>query len=267
MSRRVGHIELESGRRRSAARTAPKNGGTKVQYQKMWLPIATAYSTPLQKLLLAMERRLHIGREVVAAEEADAEEVEAAVAGFEQLPTAVQKMWVMSHDDDKFREHARAVVQAYNKSLEAGATESTAERAAAAAAYAIHDSGYREYIEHEKKWQLARCAAAAKLEELAMKARRLLKKARKLVAAGTLPKRLQIPEDAFPPRQAMNIARAIRDEVRCMREMIVQLDVQARAIPCQLDLPFSQEEVYSCMCSVDRMEFQADLAYKRARLA
>ena len=65
----------------------------------------------------------------------------------------------------------------------------------------------------------------------------------------------------------MNIARAIRDEVRCMREMIVQLDVQARAIPCQLDLPYSQEEVYSCMCSADRVEFNADLAYKRARLA
>ena len=60
----------------------------------MWLPIATAYSTPLQKLLLAMEPRLHIGREVVAAEEADAEEVEAAVAGFEQLPTAVTCGWV-----------------------------------------------------------------------------------------------------------------------------------------------------------------------------
>ena len=211
-----------------------------------------------------MEPRLHIGREVVAAEEAEAEEVEAAVANFEQLPMAMQKMWVHAHDEDKFREHAGAVIAAYNKALEAGALQSTAERAAAAAAYAIDGSGYREYIEHEKKWQLERCAAAAKLEELAMKARRLLKKARKLVAAGTLPKRLQIP---FAPRQAMKIARATRDEVRCIREMIVQLDVQARAIPCQLDLPFSQEEVYSCMCSADRMESQADLAYKRARLA
>ena len=197
---------------------------------------------------------------MVAAEEAEAEEVEAAVANFEQLPMAMQKMWVHAHDEDKFREHAGAVVDAYKKALEAGALQSTAERAAAAAAYAIDGSGYREYIEHEKKWQLQRCAAAAKLEELAMKARRLLKKARKLVAAGTLPK-------PFAPRQAMKIARATRDEVRYIREMIVQLDVQARAIPCQLDLPFSQEEVYSCMCSADRMEFQADLAYKRARLA
>ena len=225
------------------------------------------YCTPLQKLLLAMERRLHIGREVAAAEEAEAEEVEAAVANFEQLPMAVQKMFVHAPDEDKFREHARAVVAAYEKALEAGALQSTAERAAAAAAYAIDDSGYREYIEHEKKWQLARCAAAAKLEELAMKARRLLKKAKKLVAAGTLPKRLQIPEDAFPPRQAMNIAGAIRDEVRCIVQLIEQLNMQARAIPCQLDLPYSQEEVYSCMCSADRMQFKADLAYKRARLA
>ena len=144
------------------------------------------------------------------------------MANFEQLPMAVQKMWVHSHDEDKFREHAGAVVDAYNKALEAGALQSTAERAAAAVAYKIDDSGYREYIEHEKKWQLERCAAAAKLEELAMKARRLLKKAKKLVAAGTLPKRLLPFEDAFPPRQAMNIAGAIRDEVRCMRELIVQ---------------------------------------------
>ena len=73
-----------------------------------------------------MERRLHIGREVVAAEEAEAEEVEAAVANFEQLPMAVQKMWVRAHDEDKFREHAGAVVEAYNKALEAGAMQSTA---------------------------------------------------------------------------------------------------------------------------------------------
>jgi hypothetical protein len=125
-----------------------------------------------------MEPRLHIGREVVAAEEADAEEVEAAVANFEQLPVAVQKMFVMAHDEDKFREHAGPVIAAYKKALEVGAMESTAERAAAAAAYAIDDSGYREYIEHEKKWNLERGEAAAKLEELAMKARRLVKKAR-----------------------------------------------------------------------------------------
>ena len=114
------------------------------------------YCTPLQKLLLAMERRLHIGREVVAAEEADAEEVEAAVANFEQLPVAVQKMFVMAHDEDKFREHAGPVIAAYKKALVVGALESTAERAAAAAAYAIKDSGYREYIEHDKQWQLQR---------------------------------------------------------------------------------------------------------------
>ena len=118
-----------------------------------------SYSTvrPLQKLLLAMEPRLHIGREVVAAEEAEAEEVEAAVANFEQLPVAVQKMFVHAHDEDKFREHAGAVVDAYKKALQAGALQSTAERAAAAAAYAIDDSGYREYIEYDTKWQLERC--------------------------------------------------------------------------------------------------------------
>ena len=149
------------------------------------------YCTPLQKLLLAMEPRLHIGREVVAAEEADAEEVEAAVANFEQLPVAVQKMFVCAHDEDKFREHAGPVIAAYKKALAAGALESTAERAAAAAAYAIKDSGYHEYIEHEKKWQLQRGEAAAILEKLAVQARRLVKKARRLVSRGTLPKRLQ----------------------------------------------------------------------------
>ena len=213
----------------------------------MWLPIATAYCTPLQKLLLAMVR---VGQSRVAAavaaqmapRDGGDDDAAAAVAlglrehwpapaGFEQLPAAVQKMWVHSNDAVKFREQAGAVIAAYNKALEAGALESTAERAAAAAAYAIDDSGYREYIEHEKKWQLERCAAAAKLEELAMKARRLLKKARKLVAAGTLPKPLKI-------------ARATRDEVRCIREMIVQLDVQARAIPCQLYFSYIVRSVY-----------------------
>ena len=92
--------------------------------------------------MLAMERRLHIGRAVVAAEEADAEEVEAAVANFEQLPMAVQKMFVVARDDDKFREHAGPVIAAYKKALEAGVLESTAERAAAAVAYKI-DPGSR----------------------------------------------------------------------------------------------------------------------------
>ena len=73
------------------------------------------------------------------------------------------------------------MVAAYNKALEAGALQSTAERAAAAVAYTI-DPGYREYIMYDKKWKLERRAAAAKLEALAMKARRLVKKARKLVS-------------------------------------------------------------------------------------
>ena len=165
------------------------------------------------------------------------------------------------------REHAGAVIAAYKKALEAGALQSTAERAAAAVAYKI-DPGYHEYMEHEKKWQLERRAAADKLEALAVQARRLVKKARKLVSRGTLPKRLQSQfVDAFAPRQAMDIADAIRNEVRCVRELVVQLDMEARAIPCDLELPYAKEEVHSCICSVDRMQFKADLAYKRARLA
>ena len=86
---------------------------------------------------------LHATFEVVAAEEAEAEEVEAAVANFEQLPMAMQKMWVHAHDEDKFREHAGPVIAAYKKALEAGALESTAERATAlgADARAIQCSG------------------------------------------------------------------------------------------------------------------------------
>ena len=60
VSRRVGHLELESGRRRSAARTAPKVGGTKSTVEKMWLPIATVvvqYCTTTAKPLLAMALR------------------------------------------------------------------------------------------------------------------------------------------------------------------------------------------------------------------
>ena len=167
-------------------------------------------------------------------------------------------MWVHARDADKFREHAGAVIAAYKKALEAGALQSTAERAAAAVAYKIDpgyrvaykiDPGYREYMEYDKKWQLERRAAAAKLEALATKARRLLKKARKLVSCST------ICESLLNKKQAMDFADAIRYEVHCVRELIVQLDMEARLIPCHLELPFAKEEVHSCMCSVDRMQF------------
>ena len=215
-----------------------------------------------------MERRLHIGREVVAAEEADAEEVEAAVAGFEQLPTAVQKMWVMAHDEDKFLEHAGPAIAAYNKALEVGAMQSTAERAAAAAAYAIEDSGYREYIEHDKQWNLERGKAAAKLEKLAVQARRLVKKARRLVSRGTLPKRLQAAcEDAYAPHRAMNIARAILDEVCRARILVQLLEHDARLIPDGFELPYAKEEVESCLCDMDSMQLRSESAYEVARVA
>ena len=240
------------------------------------------YCTPLQKLLLAMVR---VGQSRVAAavaaqmapRDGGDDDAAAAVAlglrehwpapaGFEQLPAAVQKMWVHSNDAVKFREQAGAVIAAYNKALEAGALESTAERAAAAAAYAIDDSGYREYIEHEKKWQLERCAAAAKLEELAMKARRLVKKARRLVSRGTLPKRLQGPcEDAFAPHRAMNVAHAILDEVCRARILVQLLEHEARLIPDGFELPYAKKEVESCLRVMDRMQLRCERAYKVAR--
>ena len=124
----------------------------------MWLPIATVvvqYCTTTAKPFLAMALR-DGGDDDAAAAVAHALGLE-VLEGFEVVPRAVQKMWVHAHDEDKFREHAGAVIAAYKKALEAGALQSTAERAAAAAAYAIDDSGYREYIEYDTKWQLERC--------------------------------------------------------------------------------------------------------------
>ena len=142
---------------------------------------------------------------------ADLQAAPAALRQVAQLPAAVQKMYCNARDVDEFHEQAGAVIEAYNKALEAGALESTAERTAAAVAYKI-DPGYREYLEHDKQWKLERCEAAAVLEKLAMQARRVVKKARRLVSRG-LPKRLQGPcEDAFAPRRAMNIAHAILRE-------------------------------------------------------
>ena len=229
----------------------------------MWLPIATVvvqYCTTTAKPLLAMALRDGGDDDAAAAVALGLREHWPAPAGFEHLPTAVQKMWVHSNDAVKFREQAGAVIAAYQKALEAGALQSTAERAAAAVASKI-DPGYRVYVEHEKNWQLERRAAAAKLEALAMKARRLLKKARKLVTAGT------VWEHMPNKGRARDFADVIRCEVQCVREMIVELDMEARMIPCHLDLPFAKEEVYSCICSVDRMQSKADLAYKRARKA
>ena len=219
------------------------------------------YCTPLQKLLLAMALRDDdVLRRAAAAVALGLPGLGWQPAGFEQLPAAVQKMWVHSNDAVKFREQAGAVIAAYKKALEAGALQSTAERAAAAVASKI-DPGYRVYVEHEKNWQLERRAAAAKLEAFAMKARRLLKKARKLVMAGT------VWEHMPNKKRATDFADVVRCEVQRLREEIVELDTEARMIPCALDLPFAKEEVYSCMCSVDRLQFKADLAYKRARKA
>ena len=230
----------------------------------MWLSIATAYSTPLQKLLLAMALR-DGGDDDAAAAVADALGLE-VLEGFEVVPRAVQKMWVHAHDEDKFREHAGAVVDAYKKALEAGALQSTAERAAAAAAYAIDDSGYREYIELDKQWNRERGEAAAKLEKLAVQARRLVKKAQRLVSRGKLPKRLQGPcEDAFAPRRRANIARAILDEVCRARILVQLLEHDARLIPDGFELPYAKEEVESCLCVMDRMQLRSERAYEVAR--
>ena len=147
-----------------------------------------SYSTvrPLQNLLLAMARmRGDVGRAAAAAAAAelglpaDLQAAPAALRQVAQLPAAVQKMYCHARDTDEFHEQAGAVIEAYNKALEAGALESTAERAAAAVAYKI-DPGYREYLEHDKQWKLERCEAAAILEKLAMQARRVVKKARRL---------------------------------------------------------------------------------------
>lgn len=243
----------------------------------MWLPIATAvvlYSTvrPLQNLLLAMALRDDddVRRAAAAAwaawEAAAADPEMPPPAGFEQLPAAVQKMWVHARDADEFREQAGAVVDAYNKAMEAGALESTAERAAAAVAYKI-DPGYREYLEYDKQWKLERCEALAILEKLAMQARQVVKKARRLVSRG-LPKRLQGPcDDAFAPRRAMNIAHAILVEVCRARMLVRQLEMEARLIPDHFELPYAKEEVNSCLCVMDRMQLRSERAYKVARLA
>ena len=216
------------------------------------------------KALLAMALR-DGGDDDVAAAVADALGLE-VLEGFEVVPRAVQKMWVVAHDDDKFREHAGAVIAAYKKSLEAGAMQSTAERAAAAAAHAIDDSGYHEYNEYDKQWNLQRGEAAAKLEKLAVQARRLVKKTQRLVSRGTLPKRLQDAcEDAFAPRRRANIARAILDEVCRARILVQLLEHDARLIPDDFELPYAKKEVVSCVPVMDRMQLRAERAYKVAR--
>ena len=231
----------------------------------------SSYSTVrrLQNLFLAMALRDGGDDDAAAAAaaEEEAEEVEAAVAGFEQLPLAVQKMYCATvRDADEFREQAGAVIAAYKKAMQAGALQSTAERAAAAVAYKI-DPHYRSYMEQEKKWLQEQGAAAATLEKLAVQARRLVKKAQRLVSRGTLPKRLQDAEDAFAPRRAMNIARAILDEVCRARILVQLLEHEARLIPDGFELPYAKKEVESCLCVMDRMQLESERAYEDARNA
>ena len=91
--------------------------------------------------------------------------------------------------------------------------------------------------------------------------------ARRLVSRG-LPKRLQGPcDDAFAPRRAMNIAHAILIEVCRARQLVVQLEMEARLIPDHFELPHAKEEVNSCLWSMDRMQLRSERAYKVARRA
>ena len=68
-------------------------------------------------------------------------------------------------------------------------------------------------------------------------------------------------------QKAVDFVFCIRLDVRRMRELVVHLDTEARAIPCHFELPFAKEEEHSCVCSVDRMQFRAERAYKITRRA
>ena len=114
-------------------------------------------------------------------------------------------------------------------------------------------------MEHDKQWKLERCEAAAKLEKLAMQARRLVKKARRLVSRGLPGPR----DDAFAP----HAAHAILVEVCRARMLVRQLDMEARLIPDHFELPYAKEEVNSCLCVMDRMQLRSERAYKVARRA
>ena len=87
-----------------------------------------------------------------------------------------------------------------------------------------------------------------------------LPKARRLVSAGAVC-------ESLLPKRAMDFANVIRLKVRHVRELVVQLDMEARAIPGHFQLPCAKEEVHSCMRSVDRMQFRSERVYKVARRA
>ena len=174
VSRRVGHFELESGRR-----AAPPARLRKVGVKK-YSTVKCGYES--LRRAEAMRRNAAQGAAVPPpAFVLPADLVMPPPAGFEQAPKAVQAMWCYARDVDEFREQAGAVIEAYNKATAAGALQSTAERAAAAVAYKIN-AGYRNFVKDDKKWKLERRVAAAKLEALATKARRLVKKARRRVS-------------------------------------------------------------------------------------
>ena len=133
---------------------------------------------------------------------------------------------------------------------------------------AVESTHTTQHVSHNQASARApTCLGARQSGPCLMQARRVVKKARRLVSRG-LPKRLQGPcDDAFAPRRAMNIAHAILVEVCRARMLVRQLEREARLIPDGFELPYAKKEVESCLCVMDRMQLRSERAYKVARLA
>ena len=98
--------------------------------------------------------------------------------GFIEWPRAAITAWSCLSAAE-WNEKGPAIINAFNKAKEAGALQSTAERAAAAIAMHTID-GFREWEVDQKRRILERRVATKKMKAFACEARVLLKKARRL---------------------------------------------------------------------------------------
>ena len=174
--------------------------------------------------------------------------------GFIDWPRAAQVAWNCLSAAER-NEKVPAIINAFNKAKEAGALQSTAERAAAVIAMHTID-GVREWKVDQKRRILERRVATKKMEAFACEARVLLKKAWRLV------------DKPLPWHwlAAIDFTDDVISAVERLDSGIHNLVRKANSLPRQSTLGLHElwSELYRCRHSAKRAWFKACKAHKEA---
>ena len=173
--------------------------------------------------------------------------------GFIDWPMAAQSAWSYLSAAE-WNEKAPAIINAFNKAKEAGALQSTAERADAAIAMHTFD-GFREWNVDQKRRILERRVATKKMKAFACEARVLLKKARRLVDK-------PLPWNWIA---AIEFTEDVLGAVERLDSGIHNLVRKANSLPRQSTLGLKEwSELYRCRGDAKRAWFKAGKAHREA---